>query len=122
MSLFIWPPVSLSISNVAVANPDGTQAEFNPDQTQDGTLTNLSGLTTTPVVINTLTADVKKIIVKNDSGNNIFLRFGTRSKILIQKGSVNEQYDAKGLIGEQVTVEMVSGVGTAGDFGLNYLG
>jgi hypothetical protein len=125
MGLIIWPPVVLSSSPapVQVENPDGSIAQFNFQPVEDPTITQTNTLSATPAtIIAALTAQVKKIIVKNDSGNEIVGTFGSRSGFYIGKGADYEEIDVFGDIGEAFTLEVPAGAGAAGQITISYLG
>lgn len=126
MGVYVYPPVVLSSSPptpTQVLNPDGTEAQFNFAPIQDGTVTSTAALSGVPTVVATLVADLKKIVAKNDSGNNLYIRCGARPRQVIPKGADYEEIDLFGALGEDVEVTTVSGAaGTAGEVQLSYLG
>ena len=123
MSSYVYPPVQLSTSPAQVLNPDGSTAQFNFRQIQAGTVSDTSTFSGVPVTVVTLALPLRKVIVKNDSGNNLLMVIGGRPGIVIPKGADNDEIDAFGETGEDVDITTVSGgAGTPGELQLNYLG
>jgi hypothetical protein len=123
MTSYVYPPVQLSSVPVGIENPDGSQAQLNFAQTEVGTVTSTATFSAAPVTIKTLTATMRKVIVKNDSGNNLLMTIGARPGIVIPKGADNDELDAYGLSGEDVDITTQGGgAGSAGELIVNYLG
>lgn len=125
MPLTLWPPLAATTapSIVTVDNPDGSQAQFNFRPVEDATITQTNTLSAAPLaIIAALTAQVKKLIVKNDSGNEIVGRFGARPDFYIGKGADYEEIDVFGDVGEAFTLETPAGAGLAGQITISYLG
>ena len=125
MGVYVYPPVSLSTTPNQVLNPDGSQAQFNFTPIENGLVVDLS---TIPLagqltIVAALSANLKKITYKNDSGKNLLLQSGARDKIVLGKGSSGDGgVDYYGLSGEAIQIEVEDGSAGSGYLEINFLG
>lgn len=125
MGSFVYPPYSLSSipSAVTITNPDSSQAQFNFEPVEAGTVTDTSTLSGVATIVKTLTVAIKKLMVKNDSGENINLVVTGRPAIVVPKGADWDEFDCLGDIGDTVSLTTFDGAaGGAGEIQISYLG
>lgn len=114
---------SVGAVTATIVNPDGTDAQFNFTQTEDGTVTDCGSLSAVNTTIATLTDDLMKISVKNNSGNILVYTVGSNPEIVVAPGGGFEEFDCIASSGDLVRVKLYSGTGEAGNFVYtNYLG
>ncbi len=125
MTSFVYPPVVLSSSPVGINNPDGSQAQFNFAPIEDGVTVDLSTIVLgAPItLVASLSAELRKIEVKNDGGKNLLLTVGSRPSMVIGKGDSGDgMFDIYGSAGEAVTLTTEDGTTGSGELKINFLG